>query len=104
MPKATDPFPMDFNEFMRDWREWYGARKEEFQPSSWRWPAKNIMADEVLIQKDRNEQHIELSTGVFFDARFIGITFSDGVRGRWTPENPTVHSWVELEKELGIGG
>lgn len=93
--------PMDWDQWRQLWAAWKADHADQLQRSSFRFPAKNIMADEVLGVWRIAGRTVELSEVTFLGARGIGITFGEG-SGTWVPENGVVHTFAELEQELGL--
>ena len=97
-------FPLDWNEWREQWRAYQPAlTKAARVPQSLRVP-KNFMADEILGFFSTPVGTVELSEVRFCGRRGIGITIADpsAFQGRRTPERGVVHSFAELEEELGL--
>ncbi len=102
-------FPIDYNAFIVEWYDWRERHAAALKRSSYRWHAPNFLADEVLWRGAIGSRQVELSAVTMpafgerprRDLRFIGITFAEA-SGTWTPENPIVETWAELEAELGL--
>jgi len=113
MTTATEPFPLDWEEWQTAWREWLNAHADDLKPTRERFPGKNFMADEVLGTWKIAGRLVELSTFRFpnleerddagrlieKEHRSVGIT-----RGIGADSNGDVAaSFAELERMLGIG-
>lgn len=108
-------FPLDWDEWRKEWNAWKSDHADDLRPTSFRFPGKNFLADEILGTWSINGRNVELSEVRFpnlserdergslkhFDVRGIGITFGTAA-GSDAPDNPVVHSFAELEHELGI--
>ena len=109
---STMTLPLDWNEWRKEWRDWFAAHKADFKPTRKRFPGKNFLANETLGTWSVNRKIVELSELTFpnlserdergfllnHDVRAIGITYGVGVDG----SGSVVHSFEELERELGL--
>ena len=104
-----EPFPVDWNEWRKVWSAWRADFAETMGRTSFRFPGKNMLADEILGTWSINGRNVELSELTMPDfgvrperrLRFVGITFGTGA-GSDEPDNPVVATFHELEKELGL--
>lgn len=104
-------FPADWTEWRQGWQEWKSAHVEDLRPTSFRFPGKNFMADEILGTWSVKGRNVELSEVTFpnlserdengqlrrFQVRSIGITFESDASS-----SPLVCTFGELERELGL--
>jgi hypothetical protein len=107
----TEPFPVDWNEWRSEWRDWLADAKASglLTTPSRTFPGKNMLADARLGTWDLADgRTVELSEvtmpdfskGYGYDqVRYVGITLADDT-GRFTPENGIVGSFADLEAEL----
>jgi hypothetical protein len=113
----TEPFPVDWNAWRELWKAWVdeqttpvrGAQGHPavFQPTSWRFPGKNFLADEVLGTWSVNGRNVELSEVTFpalgerprRDERLVGVTFGTGAG---SDEGAVCRTFAELEEMLGL--
>ena len=102
-------FPIDWDEWRQEWSAWRKAHADSLKPSSYKFPPKNFLADEILGVWSINGRAVELSEVTMPDfsagygassVRFIGITY--GAAGTVHLAGPIVSSFAELEQELGI--
>lgn len=97
----TTEFPMDWNEFRNMWNAWRDEHADVLKRSSYRWPAKSFMANEILWRGAIGTRQVELSEVTFGPTRYIGITFAQA-SGTYVPENGLVTTFEALERELGL--
>lgn len=111
----NEPFPVDWNEWRKAWAAWADEHASVLRRSSYVWPPKNLMADEVLCRRaiayrDGSGRQVELSEVTFpalgerprRTVRYVGITFADAANGRHTPDDPLVTTFAELEAVLDL--
>lgn len=103
-------FPTDWNEWWKVWTAW--KRHHDLLPTSYRFPGKNLLADEVLGTFSINGRNVELSEVTFPNlserdengrlrdhrVRMVGITFGIGV----DQAGAVATTFAELERELGL--
>lgn len=100
--------PLDWNEWRAEWSGWRASHADNLKPARKFKPGKNFLADEILGTFKVNGRLVEISELTFpnlserdergflihKDVRAIGLTFEDG--------GTVVHSFQELERELGL--
>jgi hypothetical protein len=107
----TTRFPADWTEWRAEWKEWLARqeRSQTFTLSTWRFPDKNFLADEVLGVWRVNDRTVELSEVTFPDLsqppyraetrRYVGITYG---QASGIEDGGLASSFEELERALGI--
>lgn len=115
MTTSNDLFPLDWDQWRTQWDAWKQDHADRLGRSTFRFPDKNFLADEILGVWSVNGRNVELSEVTFPNlterdehghlirrqVRFIGITFGTGA-GCDTPDQPVVRSFAQLEHELGL--
>ncbi|HUV09358.1 MAG TPA: hypothetical protein VMX12_00150 [Acidimicrobiia bacterium] len=104
----TAKFPLDWNAFAELFHAWKASHGSSLARSSWKWPEKNFLADEILFRGRVGTRNVELSAVTFPDfgsgrsgdrSRFIGITYGTGTG---CDAGAIVDTFGELEEELGL--
>lgn len=102
------PFPIDWDDWRGQWKLWLARHLEAgtVRRSSYRYPAPNFFADEVLGSFRIADRNVELSEVTFpaLDGtretrRYVGVTYgqASGL------ESGGIHeTFAELEAELGL--
>lgn len=108
MQDKTEPFPLEWNAWREQWAAWLAEQREAgtLRPTSFRFPGKNFLADEVLGTWSVNGRNVELSEVTFpalgerprRDVRYVGVTYGTGADA----DGAVVPTFAELERELGI--
>lgn len=116
--QAREMFPLDWNEWREMWADWRADMidRGRLARSSYRFPPKNFLADEVLgtwrVDGPNGGQNVELSEVTFpalgrdgQASRYVGVTYGTGA-GTCTPAdygregNSLCASFAQLEREL----
>ena len=105
----TDPLPTDWNLWRSVWAEWLTDKRStgQVRPTSWRFPGRNFLADEVLGTFSINGRNVELSEVTFPSLgerpartiRYVGVTFGTGAE---VDGGAVVSTLAELDKVLGL--
>jgi hypothetical protein len=110
-PTGEPPFPVDWNEWRAEWAAWRNRRALAFRPTSYRFPGRNFLADEILDTWRINGRTVELSEVTFPDlrpgpehrhqtVRYVGLTFSTG---SGTDDGTALAgTFGELDRALGL--
>lgn len=100
-------FPLDWNAWIEEWQTWKEKHRSELRPTSWKFPGKNFLADEIIGTYSIRGRNVELSEVRFpvfgerppREARYIGVTFGTGAE---SDGGGVVSSFAELEELLGL--
>lgn len=112
--QTTTGFPLDWDEWRAEWRDWLAAHRGQLRPTKVRFPGKNFLADDILGVWEIAGRVVELSEVVFpnlderdpatgrlldHQVRMVGLTFMGhgGIEA-----GPVVHSFAELEDALEL--
>jgi hypothetical protein len=112
MSEVTEQLPLDWDEWRGQWQQWRLAHATDLRSTDRHFPGKNFLANEKLGTWKIKGRVVELSEVTFpnlterdergrlkiHDVRAIGITYGVGVDSAGT----VVHSFAELERELGL--
>lgn len=111
MIDRTAPLPAEWNTWCALWTDWFAEQTTAgvLQPTPYRFPGTNFMADEVLGTWSVNGRNVELSEVTFPSlgerprrtVRYIGVTFATG-RTSGGSGVALVETFADLERELGI--
>lgn len=101
-------FPVDWDEWNGEWREWMTNNRHQFTASTVKFPGKNMLADDVIGIYNVAAGVVELSEVTMPDfgarperkLRFVGITWM--VDGK-TVNGGLVDSFAELAEMLEAG-
>jgi hypothetical protein len=110
MIDRTAPFPMDWNAWRVLWGAWLAEQEANgtLTRSSFRFPGKNFLADEILGVWRVEGRTAELSETTFPSLepgsrgahhRFVGVTFGTGAG---MEAGGVAGTFEELERALGI--
>jgi hypothetical protein len=103
----TAGFPLDWNEWQREWHAWRSKHSADLKGTRDRFPGRNFLANDRLGTWKVNGRLVEMSEVTFpdfgarprgDDIRGIGLTFGVGVNS----EGTVVHTWDELNEVLGL--
>ena len=104
-------FPVDWNDWRTEWKTWREEHSADLKPSSWRFPPKNFMADDVIGVFSISGRNVELSEVTFPDlskqgsigsgnrVRYVGVTSDTGAG---TENGGLASTFAELERALGL--